>query len=470
MNRLCYRIVFNRLRGMLMAVAECACARSRSSGQGRRPVPQQPPPPASVAARLRPTVLRCWLAFGLVLPALPAPAQIVAYKNPPAGQTPTVLAAPNGVPLVNIRTPNAAGLSHNAYSRFDVPPQGTLLNNSPDAVQTQLGGWVQGNPWLATGSARIILNEVFSNDPSLLRGYIEVAGQQAQVVVANPSGVTCTGCGFIHAHRVTLTTGTPRVAADGRLDAYRVTGGTVLIDGNGLDTSSSDFTEIIARAVRVNAGLWARQLHVAAGTSLVDAATLDTTALASPTPAPTLAIDVASLGGMYARKITLVGTEAGVGVRSAGTLGASIGEFVISAAGHLENTGTLTSADALRVTTTGLRNSGTFYAQGEARVSTTGVLENDGLIASAAHTAIAAARFIGTSGGVIASGLASDGNLGATGDLHLDITQGLTGPGQILSGGDQTLRAAQIDLSGAQLRSICAARRVWSPQIGRAHV
>ena len=85
---------------MLMAVAECACARSRSSGQGRRPVPQQPPPPASVAARLRPTVLRCWLAFGLVLPALPAPAQIVAYKNPPAGQTPTVLAAPNGVPLV----------------------------------------------------------------------------------------------------------------------------------------------------------------------------------------------------------------------------------------------------------------------------------------------------------------------------------------------------------------------------------
>ena len=210
MNRLCYRIVFNRLRNMLMAVAESASGRSRSSRQGPARAPRTGRP---LAVRLRPCTQGCWLAFGLLLAIGQASAQVVAYKNPPAGQTPTVLAAPNGTPLVNIRTPNAAGLSHNAYSRFDVPPQGTLLNNSPDAVQTQLGGWVQGNPWLATGSARIILNEVFSNDPSLLRGYIEVAGQQAQVVVANPSGVTCTGCGFIHAHRVTLTTGTPRVAA-----------------------------------------------------------------------------------------------------------------------------------------------------------------------------------------------------------------------------------------------------------------
>ncbi len=105
------------------------------------------------------------------------------------------------MPLVNIQTPSAAGVSRNTYEQFDVQTQGVILNNSRTNVATQLGGWVQGNPWLARGTARVILNEVISANPSQLMGYVEVAGSSAQVVIANPAGVTCNGCGFINASR-----------------------------------------------------------------------------------------------------------------------------------------------------------------------------------------------------------------------------------------------------------------------------
>ncbi|HSX92520.1 MAG TPA: hypothetical protein VLG41_06345, partial [Hydrogenophaga sp.] len=91
-------------------------------------------------------------------------AQIVADPTAPGNQRPTVLTAPNGVPLVNITTPSAAGVSRNTYRQFDVGTPGAILNNSRTATQTQLGGGVAGNPWLATGPARVIVNEVNSNN------------------------------------------------------------------------------------------------------------------------------------------------------------------------------------------------------------------------------------------------------------------------------------------------------------------
>ncbi|MCI1007627.1 filamentous hemagglutinin N-terminal domain-containing protein, partial [Herbaspirillum sp. C7C8] len=67
-------------------------------------------------------------------------------------------------------------------------------------------------------------NQINSSDPSYLRGFIEVAGNRAQVIIANPSGITCAGCGFINAQRATMTTGTP-VIRQGNLESYRVGGG-----------------------------------------------------------------------------------------------------------------------------------------------------------------------------------------------------------------------------------------------------
>lgn len=177
------------------------------------------------------------LGIFLVLLPVSARADIIADGNAPGNQRPTILEAGNGVPLVNIRTPSAAGVSRNAYSEFNVDANGVILNNGRTHSQTQLGGWVQANPWLAKGSARVILNEVNASDPSRLNGFIEVAGSRAQVVVANPAGISCDGCGFINANRATLTTGEP-VLHNGQLQGYDVTQGQIRIEGAGLDNST----------------------------------------------------------------------------------------------------------------------------------------------------------------------------------------------------------------------------------------
>ena len=120
------------------------------------------------------------------------------------------------------------------------------------------------NPWLATGSARIILNEVNSSDPSFLNGWVETAGDRAQLIVANPAGIQCNGCGFINANKVTLTTGTP-IVNSGSLEGYRQTSGNIRIEGLGLDARQTDALNIITRSAEINAGIWAQKLNVVNG-------------------------------------------------------------------------------------------------------------------------------------------------------------------------------------------------------------
>lgn len=284
----------------------------------------------------------------MLLPA--ANAQIVADPSAPGSQQPTIINTANGLPQVNIQAPSAAGVSRNTYSQFDVQQQGAILNNSRTDTQTQLGGWIQRNPNLVNGGARVILNEVNSSNPSYLHGYVEVAGDRAQVVIANPSGVTCDGCGFINANRATLTTGAP-IMNGGSLDGYLVRGGAVTVLGAGLDARDADYTDIIARAVQVNAGIWSKELKVTAGANQVDAGNTQAISIAANDPAPVFGIDVAQLGGMYANKIILIGTEAGVGVRNAGQIGAVAGDVAVTADGKLINSGSLQASGALALET-----------------------------------------------------------------------------------------------------------------------
>ncbi|MDR1647659.1 MAG: filamentous hemagglutinin N-terminal domain-containing protein, partial [Zoogloeaceae bacterium] len=319
------------------------------------------------------------LALGLatILPAGEALAQAVAYKAAPANQRPIILKASNGVPVVDIQTPSAAGVSRNTYSQFDVNADGLILNNSRNNVATQLAGWIQGNPWLAKGTARVILNEVIAGNPSLLGGYVEVGGDKAQVIIANPAGITCSGCGFLNASRATLTTGTPIFSA-GVLDGYHVQGGLVRVDGNGMDARQADATEIIARAVEINAGLWAQDLRLTTGANRVDAESVQATPIDGTGEKPVFAVDVAQLGGMYAQRIHLIGTEAGVGVRNAGTLAASAGEVIVTADGRLTHSGLTLGADT-RIDVAGIDNSGTLAGERNLALNSRNDVANTGL-------------------------------------------------------------------------------------------
>jgi len=334
MNRQFHRVVFNAARSMRMVVQETAT----STGKGANKATKASGGAPASAVALVPMLIATTLA---ALLTTVAHAQIVGAPNVPGNLRPTVLVAPNGVPLINVQTPSAAGVSRNVYNAFNVGTNGAILNNSRTDVQTQLGGFVQGNPNLATGPARIILNEVNGGTPSQLRGYIEVGGQRAEVVIANPAGISVDGGGFINASRATLTTGTPQFNAIGGLDSFLVRGGTITIDGAGLDASKTDYAAILARAVQANASIWASELKVVTGANQISADHTQITPTTGTGSAPTFALDVAALGGMYANKIILIGSEAGLGVRNAGSIGAGAGGLVVTASGRLENTGTL---------------------------------------------------------------------------------------------------------------------------------
>ena len=387
----------------------------------------------------------------------------------------TVGAAGNGVPVVNIATPNGSGLSHNQFKDYNVGPNGVILNNASGAVtNTQLGGYIVGNPNLKGGAASVILNEVNGGNPSQLRGYTEVAGQSAKVIVANPYGISCNGCGFINTPNATLTTGKPVIDPTGQLKSYQVDGGAVTIDGQGLNASNVDRFEIITRSAKINAQINARQLTVIAGRNDVDAQTLNATARADDGSAkPELAIDSSALGGMYAGAIKLVGTEAGVGVKLDGTLAASGGDIQLDANGHLSMAQTQATGN-VKVTAQNVDLTDKVYAAGNVQVTSAQALVNQKSVAAGQRIDINAATV--NNPGIIEAGVAADNTRNTTGDLVINA-QTVTTTGNLLASRNLAITAAQaltnqgaiiqaktVDVSSAKLTNQGATARLFGEQ------
>lgn len=251
--------------------------------------------------------------------------------------------------IVQIATPSAAGVSRNLYQQLDVSSGGLILNNSPGTVQTQLSGVINGNPNLAGKSANIILNEVTGTSASQLRGFIEVAGQRAEVIIANPNGIVVDGAGFINASRAVLTTGKSVLGSSGSLDAFQVSGGQITIQGAGLDASGTDRADLISRAMTITAEIQAKELNAVAGTNQVDYTTLNTKRINGSGQTPQVAIDVAALGGMYADKIKMVSTERGVGVNNSGVILANTGDITLSSKGIVTFAGQTVAAGNINI-------------------------------------------------------------------------------------------------------------------------
>lgn len=406
--------------------------------------------PGAEASRLSP--LRKTIAWvtlcAFTLQPIIAAAQVVADLGAGANR-PQVGATASGLPIVQIVAPSAAGVSHNKYQQFNVDPQGLILNNSPVIAPTQQAGYVEGNPNLSGGPARIILNEVTSTNPSTLRGYTEVAGSKAEVIIANPNGITCNGCGFINTTRGVLTTGTPVFGGSGSLDAFRVTGGSIAIEGAGLNGTNTDQLDLIARSVQINGGLWAKNLNVVTGANHVNYSDLGVQIIQGDANKPTVGIDVALLGGMYANKIRLVGTEAGVGVVSAGTLAAQAGELTIDNQGNVTLNGNTSATGDVAITTGGnFANSGTFYGQQHVQITAQGQAGNTGTLAAQGSLALTAGSVNAT--GSLGAGIQLGGEAGASGNLTVTATNGLTSTGHNLAGGNVILSGASLNLTGAQ--------------------
>ena len=331
---------------------------------------------------------------------------------------PTSYTHSSGATVIDIEKPNAAGVSHNLYRDFNVGANGTILNNSGDDVSHSTFGNIARNNNLSDGSASVILNEVTSKNASSLKGFIEVNGQKADVVIANPNGITCSGCSFVNTNKAILTTGKVNMTDDGAIGSYTVTGGTLTIGENGMNAANG-YAVLLADAIKINGKVQANNALVSAGNFTMDNSSGSVTSagkkatLIQMTVNPQYSIDVSSLGGIEANSISMVGNNIGFGVRNKGSI-ISNGTLMLTSNGNLLNKGSITGKGLL------------------SQVSTVTGITNDGSIAGAYYLMLSSGDYIvntgSLSGGQLiatANGNITNGDSGTmTGTSGLSLTSG----------------------------------------------
>ncbi|WP_337241827.1 hemagglutinin repeat-containing protein [Proteus faecis] len=466
MNKLCYRVIYNRTRQSMVVVSEL----TKSCGENNK---RNTLFSSSIKRSLNSVAFILLLMQGMVSFSVQA-SQIIADQHAPNNQQATVLQTSNGIAQVNIQQPNQHGVSRNQFTQFDVDNKGVILNNSLQDTQTQLAGMVTGNPWLVKGEANVILNEINSQNPSQLNGFIEVAGKRAEIIIANPAGISCQGCGFINAVNTTLVAGNA-LTHDGAISGYEINNGKIVISGRGLNDSQSDYTRILARAVEVNSRIQANNLEITTGKNKLDNNGNVINQDNSVAKQNDYTIDVALVGGMYANKIKLVGTEHGIGVRNAGEIGAEAGGLTLNQNGQLINTGLIQSKAQLQINTVSVNNQGVIAGDKNLALNTSGDLVNSGTlqaknniqlkatenvsqtasgkIVAQENIQIDAKGYLATQKSQLGAGVDNSGNAVNSASLTLNITDDIISAGQHLSGDKINLTAKNVDISNSKTQS-----------------
>ena len=305
-----------------------------------------------------------WIPMALANPVVPDQGKL----------GPKIEEARNGMTVVNINTPNDKGLSHNQYNAFNVDEKGLILNNANRPVNTELAGYIMGNPNLVGPTANTILNEVTGTSSTSMNGALEVAGDKAHVIVANPNGISVNNGTFINASSATLTTGNPMIN-NGSVTGYNVQKGAITVGEKGLNASKTARTDMLAEAVKLNGKVWAQDAQVVTGKNDISVdATGKVTNTHKTGESSQVGLDVAAIGGMYANSMYLVGTNDGFGVNNQGVLSAQ-NKLTIDSTGKLQNTGTIAATDAT-ITTKSLEqmNKGKLYVD-TAKITTDSVIQ-----------------------------------------------------------------------------------------------
>ena len=305
-----------------------------------------------------------WIPMALANPVVPDQGKL----------GPKIEEARNGMTVVNINTPNDKGLSHNQYNAFNVDEKGLILNNANRPVNTELAGYIMGNPNLVGPTANTILNEVTGTSSTSMNGALEVAGDKAHVIVANPNGISVNNGTFINASSATLTTGNP-IINNGSVTGYNVQKGVITVGEKGLNASKTARTDMLAEAVKLNGKVWAQDAQVVTGKNDISVdATGKVTNTHKTGESSQVGLDVAAIGGMYANSMYLVGTNEGFGVNNQGVLSAQ-NKLTIDSTGKLQNTGTIAATDA-NITTKSLEqmNKGKLYVD-TAKITTDSVIQ-----------------------------------------------------------------------------------------------
>ena len=305
-----------------------------------------------------------WIPMALANPVVPAQGAL----------GPKTEEARNGMTVVNINTPNDKGLSHNQYDAFNVDHKGLILNNANRPVNTELAGYIMGNPNLVGPTANTILNEVTGTGATSMNGALEVAGNKAHVIIANPNGISVNNGTFINANSATLTTGNP-IINNGSITGYQVQQGSITIGEKGLNASKTARTDLLAEAVQLNGKVWAKDAQVVTGKNTVSVdSSGKVTNVHKTGESSQVGLDVAAIGGMYANSMYLVGTNDGFGVNNQGVLSAQ-NKLTVDSTGKLQNTGSIAATEA-DITTNSFEqmNRGKLYVD-TAKITTDSVIQ-----------------------------------------------------------------------------------------------
>nr|WP_249207964.1 filamentous hemagglutinin N-terminal domain-containing protein [Burkholderia vietnamiensis] len=256
---------------------------------------------------------------------------------PDGGTATSVLTGAGGRQTVNI-APAIGGVSNNTYSSFNVSKAGADLNN-------------------VGINARTIVNQVTSTNPSLIQGNINVLGPRANVILANPNGVTVDGGSFTNTGHVVLSTGqvgfTDLTLAPGvvqRNVVLTTDRGAIAIGPGGLSGTLVNL-DLIAKQLSINGPV---TNDFTSSTSGIRALVGDSTSTYDTSFSPSdnghdwligtsspgaksnaVAVDITAAGGLTAGRVQLIVTDQGAGVHSLGKIYANAGDVVVAANGDI---------------------------------------------------------------------------------------------------------------------------------------
>lgn len=397
---------------------------------------------------------------------------IVIDQNAHQGAgAPHFVQSANGTDVLNIVKPTAGGVSHNKFIEYNVSDKNLILNNlsfntNVGQAESTLGGTVAYNPNFGLGdAARVILNEVTSNSTTALKGYTEIFGKKAALIIANPNGITAEGAGFINTSRLTMITGKPNVV-DGKVKDFAIsTIGTIKVEGVGEEAFGLHVqgggADLVSQAVKIAGNIYVdadQELNVKTGNDSFDYESKKITSKPSvsetgetTTPEVTVAIDSSALGGMYAGRIKIEATQSGMGIRTDGNLVADMDNVEITADGDIVFKNTAAKNNVRVASAAGSvthQNSGIVVAENNASVSAQNDVALNGDFVLSDTLEIAAGQDIHSNtqlAALTSANLKADNDINLNSqflnaaDIVIDAKNNLTNAGKLVADNDLTV-------------------------------
>ncbi|WP_424411398.1 YopT-type cysteine protease domain-containing protein [Pasteurella sp. PK-2025] len=360
MNKNRYKLIFSKVKGCLVPVAECInSAISNGSSDSETTTESEAEEPPLLAQPLSPVSLwvkstlnpvssvmqLTWKQVSILfLTVISVPA--LANENSDKAKNPQLMKVQendadislskveptntklhkteNNVIIIDIATPTHKGISNNRFEKLNIP-KGAVFNNSKEEQQrSQLVGYLPANENLkASQAANVILNQVNGVNESRIAGVLEVLGQKADIVIANQNGITLNGVKTINTNRFVATTSSK---IDPETMELNVSQGVVTIDVDGFATDDLPYLDIVAKKIEQKHAITNKEskevkteITLVAGNSKYDLNQHKVIEKGNSS-SDTVAITGALTGAMHGKKINLIVTDEGAGVRHDGMI------------------------------------------------------------------------------------------------------------------------------------------------------